>query len=219
GAEYQGGKTGTLGTAGCFSFFPSKNLGGAGDGGMITTNDPELAERSRLIRAHGSRRKYYSEVVGMNSRLDALQAALLRVKLRHLATWTAARRLRANRYLSLFREYGLERTISLPVEPPGCSHVYNQFVIRCPERDRLREHLSRQGLPTEIYYPVPLHLQPAFAYLQYAPGRFPRAEAASREVLALPIYPELAEGHQEVIVSAVAQFYRGGKGFSGRTTS
>ncbi len=222
GACYRGRHVGSLGAAGCFSFYPSKNLGGAGDGGMITTNDPSLADQLRLLRDHGRRQKHSHgvsghevlghevlghEVLGMNSRLDALQAAILRVKLPHLADWTRRRREKAERYRALFDEFGLVGKVELPAAPPGCFHVYNQFTVRSSERDRLREFLRARRIPTEIYYPRPLHLQPAFGYLGYRAGEFPEAEAASREVLSLPIYPELKEEHQVTVVSALADFY------------
>lgn len=207
GATYQGRKVGTIGAMGCFSFFPSKNLGGAGDGGMITTNDPEYADRLRLLRVHGSRQKYQYEILGTNSRLDALQAAILRVKLRYLNDWTEKRRRNAERYRRLFANSRTASRLVLPAEPNGTRHVYNQFTIRCAERDLLREHLRREGVPTEIYYPYPLHLQPAFAYLRYREGSLPHAEAAAREVLSFPNYPELTEDQQEMIVSAVARFF------------
>jgi dTDP-4-amino-4,6-dideoxygalactose transaminase len=207
GAEYKNRRVGTLGTFGCFSFFPSKNLGAAGDGGIVTTNDPILADRLRLLRVHGSDRKYYYQIVGTNSRLDALQAAILRVKLKHLVSWTACRQRKAAVYRELFHEYNLHSLIHLPAVPDNRSHVYNQFVCRCQNRDGLREFLDRSSIPTEIYYPGPLHLQRAFAYLGYKPGAMPRAEAASNEVLALPIYPELTEEHQRSIVHAIASFY------------
>ncbi len=207
GACYHGTPVGSRGTFGCFSFFPSKNLGGAGDGGLVTANDPVLADRLRLLRVHGSRQKYRYEILGTNSRLDALQAAILRVKLAHLEDWTRARQLKAEHYRTLVAEHGLEEYLKLPLTPAHCLHAYNQFVIRCPGRDCLREFLRGRGIPTEIYYPVPLHLQPAFAYLGYKPGQLPQAEAASREVLALPIYPELREEHQAAVVQAIAEFY------------
>lgn len=207
GAAYQGRKVGTIGAMGCFSFFPSKNLGGAGDGGMITTNDPEYADRLRLLRVHGSRQKYQYEILGTNSRLDALQAAILRVKLRYLNDWTEKRRRNAERYRRLFANSRTASRLVLPVEPNGTRHVYNQFTVRCAERDLLREHLRREGIPTEIYYPYPLHLQPAFAYLRYREGSLPHAETAAREVLSFPNYPELTEDQQEMIVSAVARFF------------
>ena len=173
GARYHDQYVGNIGAYGCFSFFPSKNLGGAGDGGMITTNDPELADRISVLRDHGSRKKYHYDLLGMNSRLDSLQAAILLVKFKHLEAMAQARRRNAERYRQLFRQAGLEKLIVLPVEPEGMHHVYNQFVIRTPERDQLREHLRNCGIPTEIYYPLPLHLQPAFADLGYRPGAFP----------------------------------------------
>ena len=207
GASWEGHPAGTLGQIGCFSFFPSKNLGGAGDGGMLTTNDAALADRLRILRVHGSRTKYSYEAVGMNSRLDALQAAILRVKLRYLPTWTAARQRNARRYRAMFLENGLNRYVQIPEEDARRNHVYNQFVIRAPERDALRSHLQRAGIPSEIYYPLPLHLEPAFAHLGYTKGDFPQAEAACREVLALPIFAELTEGQQASVVAAVAEFY------------
>jgi dTDP-4-amino-4,6-dideoxygalactose transaminase len=207
GARYKDHYLGNIGTFGCFSFFPSKNLSGAGDGGMVTTNVPELADRLSILRAHGSRRKYYYEVVGVNSRLDALQAAILRVKLNHLAHWTEARRCNARRYRRLFDEAGLGGYVTMPTEPTGTYHVYNQFSVRVPERDKLREHLRQRGIPSEIYYPLPLHLQPAFAYLGYRGGAFPEAEFASQQVLALPIFPEITEEQQRAVVNAISEFY------------
>jgi dTDP-4-amino-4,6-dideoxygalactose transaminase len=206
GATYRGRKVGTIGAMGCFSFFPSKNLGGAGDGGVIATNDPNHADRLRLLRVHGSRQKYQYEILGTNSRLDALQAAILRVKLRHLNDWTEQRRRNAERYRRLFAECNDSRLV-LPTENDGTRHVYNQFTVRCAVRDRLLEHLQREGIPTEIYYPYPLHLQPAFAYLGYKKGKLPNAEAGTREVLSLPIYPELTEDQQQIIVDAVTRFF------------
>jgi dTDP-4-amino-4,6-dideoxygalactose transaminase len=206
GAEYRTRPAGSIGQAGCFSFFPSKNLGGAGDGGMIVTNDPEIADRLRLLRLHGSREKYSYEMLGMNSRLDALQAAILRVKLKYLSAWTRARRRNADRYRALATQCGLKDAIGLPVVPEGCVHVYNQFVIRTNHRDELRLALGQQGIQTEIYYPSPLHLQPAFAALGYSRGDFPVAEAACAEVLAWPIYPELTERQQQFVVENTQAF-------------
>jgi dTDP-4-amino-4,6-dideoxygalactose transaminase len=208
---WQGGKAvGSIGTMGCFSFFPSKNLGAAGDGGMITTNNPELAERLRLLRVHGSRRRYEYELLGINSRLDALQAAILRVKLRYLDQWTLARQQHAQRYRDAFScADSLHGLIQVPLEPAAFVHVYNQFVIRAQERDALREHLRQAGIGTEIYYPSPLHLQPAFAYLGYSKGDFPRAEAACKQVLALPIFPEMSEEQRQIVTDEIANFYRG----------
>jgi dTDP-4-amino-4,6-dideoxygalactose transaminase len=207
GSKWCGGGIGALGTFGCFSFFPSKNLGGAGDGGMITTNDPQLAQAVRTLRAHGSRRKYHYEVIGMNSRLDALQAAILRVKLRHLDQWTKCRRRNADRYRELFAEYGLLERISLPCAGNDRFHVYNQYTIRAPHRDELFAYLGEYGISTEIYYPSPLHLEPAFGYLRYSVGAFPQAETACREVLSLPVYPELTAEKQQRVVAAIASFY------------
>ena len=209
GSRYHGKYLGNIGTCGCFSFFPSKNLGGAGDGGMITTNDPEFADQLAVLRNHGSRERYHYELLGMNSRLDALQAAILRVKFSQLDRWTEARRQNAARYRHLFREAGLDKQIGLPVEPQGLIHVYHQFVIRTARRDELRDHLRNSGIPTEIYYPLPLHLQPSFAYLSYGAGSFPRAEAASREVLALPIFPTMTDPQQKAVVDAIAEFFVG----------
>lgn len=208
GARYKSDSAGMLGDFGCFSFFPSKNLGGAGDGGLVTTEDPQMAEKLRMLRVHGSKKKYHHELLGMNSRLDELQAAVLRVKLRHLDAWTEARRERARRYREMFEGACLSPLISVPSDPdPDYFHVYNQFTIRCGSRDELKVHLRRQGVPTEIYYPLPLHLQPAFSYLGYSTGRLAFAETASREVLSLPVYPELSELQQEHVVRSIASFY------------
>jgi len=182
GATHRGRKAGTIGAMGCFSFFPSKNLGGAGDGGLIATNDPNHADRLRLLRVHGSRQKYQYEILGTNSRLDALQAAILRVKLRHLNDWTEQRRRNAERYRRLFANSKVQAS-SCQQKPAEMRHVYNQFTVRCSERDLLREHLRREGIPTEIYYPYPLHLQPAFCVSRLQRGQPAHAEAAAREVL------------------------------------
>jgi dTDP-4-amino-4,6-dideoxygalactose transaminase len=207
GARYRDKYVGNIGACGCFSFFPSKNLGGAGDGGMITTSDPAFAERIAVLRDHGSRKKYHYDLLGMNSRLDSLQAAILLVKFKHLDGLTKARRRNADRYREMFKQAGLDKRIVLPVEPSGTHHVYNQFVIRTPERDPLREHLRDCGIPTEIYYPSPLHLQPAFADLGYCPGAFPQSEEASRQVLALPVFPQMTEGQQRIVVDGIARFF------------
>jgi dTDP-4-amino-4,6-dideoxygalactose transaminase len=207
GARYNNYFVGTLGDFGCFSFFPSKNLGGAGDGGLITTNVPAMADRLRLLRVHGSRKKYRHELLGTNSRLDALQAAILRVKLRHLDSWAAARRNHADSYRSLFDAQKLNPLVAYPSAPPAAiHHVYNQFTIRCALRDELREFLREAGVPSEVYYPLCLHLQPAFSYLGYVTGQFPVAEAASNEVLSLPIFPELSDAQQAIVVNAIADF-------------
>jgi dTDP-4-amino-4,6-dideoxygalactose transaminase len=209
GARYHGKSVGTLGTYGCFSFFPSKNLGGAGDGGLVTTEDPALAEKLRMLRVHGSKKKYHHEILGTNSRLDSLQAAILRVKLRHLDNWTRQRQLRADCYRSLFASLDLAPAVLTPAVPSDeFYHVYNQFTIRCTQRDGLKEHLRSIGVPTEIYYPLPLHLQPAFSYLGYHENQLPFSEAASRQVLSLPVYPELSGSQQQRVVNGVADFYR-----------
>jgi len=207
GSRYQGEPTGSLGDVGCFSFFPSKNLGGAGDGGMITTNDPELADRLKVLRVHGTRSKYTYERVGVNSRLDALQAAVLRVKLRKLRQWTTQRQENAARYATMFTNAGLDKMVTLPETSSDDSHVYNQYTVRTPERDSLRSFLRSAGIPTEIYYPFPLHLQRAYEYLGYGADDFPHSSRACKEVLALPIYPELTETQQQAVVDSIADFF------------
>src|SRR5262252_2820569 len=206
GASYKSQPLGGLGTFGCFSFFPSKNLGAFGDAGLLTTNDDGLAKKARLLRTHGMQPRYYHHVVGANFRMDALQAAVLRVKAPHLAAWTEGRRRNAARYRTLFREAGLGDVVDLPIEPPDRRHIYNQFVIRTPERDGLKRHLDEQGIGNEIYYPVPFHLQPCFADLGYRRGAFPHAERAAAETLAIPIYGELTEAQQRTVVSTIGQF-------------
>jgi dTDP-4-amino-4,6-dideoxygalactose transaminase len=208
GATYHRKKVGSIGEFGCFSFFPSKNLGCAGDGGMVTARESLMAERLNLLRAHGTRRKYHSEIIGINSRLDALQAAILRVKIRYLDVWTRARQEHAALYTQLFEHYELSSFIATPQTPSHCGHVFNQYVIRCENRDSLRRYLDEQGVPTAIYYPEPLHLQPAFADLGYARGSMPQAERACEETLALPIYPELPSEDQEQVVRSIAEFYK-----------
>jgi dTDP-4-amino-4,6-dideoxygalactose transaminase len=199
---------GTVGNLGCFSFYPSKNLGGFGDGGMVVTGDGELAEKVRLLRVHGEKAKYHHQLIGINSRLDALQAVVLRVKLKYLNRWTESRRGNADRYRLLFREAGLRSpSVSLPGTKKGHFHIFNQFVIRAKRRDALRDYLARQGIGSAIYYPVPLHLQACYRNLGYRPGDLPESERAARETLALPIYPELTAGQQRKVVRAVADFY------------
>jgi dTDP-4-amino-4,6-dideoxygalactose transaminase len=207
GARYNGHYVGTMGDFGCFSFFPSKNLGGAGDGGLITTNDPVMAERLRMLRVHGSHKRYHHEILGTNSRLDAMQAAVLRVKLSHLESWSDSRRNHADRYCRVFEPLEFNSLVTAPAPPPpGFHHVYNQFTIRCPFRDELKEFLLRGGVPSEIYYPLCLHLQPAFAYLGHSTGEFPVAETASKEVLSLPVFPELSDAQQDIVEKAIAAF-------------
>lgn len=208
GTKYRDRSVGTFGRVGCFSFFPSKNLGAFGDGGLVTAQDPKVAERLRAIRQHGGRVKYHHELVGGNFRLDALQAAVLRVKLPHLNGWTAARQRNATRYTALFNSSGLTGTVKLPAASPESTHIYNQFVIRVPERDRLRAHLAADGIATEVYYPVPLHLQPCFRGLGYRTGDFPESEAAANDALALPIYGELTEPQQGWVVESIHNFYQ-----------
>ena len=207
-SDAQGRRAGSIGQQGCFSFFPSKNLGGFGDGGMIVTSDTRVTERLRRLRMHGMEPKYYHAEVGGNFRLDALQAAVLRVKLPHLDGWSAARRRNADRYRELFAEVAPQAPVVLPGDAAG--HIYNQFVIRAERRDALQAFLKEQGIGTEIYYPVPLHLQECFADLGYRAGDLPHAEAAALEVLALPIYPELSDAQLVRVVDAIAEFYRGG---------
>jgi dTDP-4-amino-4,6-dideoxygalactose transaminase len=206
GSTYGSRPLGTIGAFGCFSFFPSKNLGAFGDAGLVTTEDAALAERAKLLRTHGMKPKYYHHLVGANFRMDALQAAVLRVKAPHLAAWTDGRRANAARYRRLFHDAGLGASIALPVEPSGRSHIFNQFVIRTADRDGLKRHLDAQGIGNEIYYPVPFHLQPCFANLGYRQGAFPHAERAALDSLAIPVYGELTAGQQETVVSAIGQF-------------
>jgi len=207
GARYKEKPVGSIGAIGCYSFFPSKNLGGAGDGGIVSTNDPAIADALKVLRTHGSKTKYRYELLGINSRLDALQAAILRVKAKYLDAWTEGRRRNADRYRELFKKYGLERKVNPPTEPAGSRHVYNQFTIRVERRDALRAHLQQDGIPTEIYYPYPLHLEPAFAHLGYKKGDFPETERACTEAVSLPIYSELTDDQLQHVVRSIADFY------------
>lgn len=206
GAFVRGRRVGAIGSFGAFSFFPSKNLGGFGDGGLVTTNSAEGEAAIRRLRVHGSERRYEHVEIGINGRLDALQAAVLRVKLGHLDAWTEARRRNAQRYGALFAAAGLAELLAVPAVTDG--HVFNQFVIRSKRRDELKEFLASREIGTEIYYPIPLHLQPCYRSLGYAPGDFPEAERAARETLALPIFPELTETQQAFVVDSIQQFYR-----------
>ena len=206
GATYKSRPVGGFGAFGCFSFFPSKNLGAFGDAGLLTTNDAGLAKRARLLRTHGMEPKYHHHLVGGNFRMDEVQAAVLRVKAPHLTAWTDARRLNASRYIRMFRDAGLEGRVTLPTEPPGCLHIFNQFVIRTPERDGLKQRLDERGIGNEIYYPVPFHLQPCFVELGYRAGDFPCAERAADESLAIPIYGELTLEQQQAVVDTIAEF-------------
>ena len=211
GAEYCGIRAGSLGSVSAFSFYPSKNLGGAGDGGMLTTDDAEIDRKLRILRSHGAANKYFHDCVGINSRLDALQAAILRVKLRHLDDWTQARRANAARYRDYFRQAGLaiDGQVKLPRETEENLHVYNQFVIRVDSRDDLKAFLAERGVGTEIYYPLPLHLQRCFAEFGYREGDMPESERAAKESLAIPIYPEIGETGQHYVVDTIAAFFNG----------
>lgn len=205
GARYKDRTVGTLGHLGCFSFFPTKNLGAYGDGGLVITNDDALAERVRMLRVHGSKPKYYHHIVGTNSRLDALQAAILRVKLAHLDEWTRARQHIAAQYDTAFSQL---KGLTVPYRAPERTHIYHQYTIRVlgGRRDALQKFLKEHGISTEIYYPLPLHLQPCFAHLGYREGQLPESERASREVLSLPIFPELTMEEQERVIKAIQKF-------------
>ncbi|MEQ8762438.1 MAG: DegT/DnrJ/EryC1/StrS family aminotransferase [Planctomycetota bacterium] len=208
GARDSSGPAGALGDLGAFSFFPAKNLGACGDAGLITTNDADRAASVRSLRVHGESSRYHHQTVGVNARIDALQAALLEVKLRHLPAWNEARRKNAARYAQLFQEAGLTEDITLP-EGDGEGHqVFHQYVIRATRRDELKAHLTASGIGCAVYYPVPLHVQPCFAPLGYRAGQLPIAEKAAAEVLALPIYPELGEERQDRVVSVIRELYR-----------
>jgi dTDP-4-amino-4,6-dideoxygalactose transaminase len=210
GAEDRSRRAGSMGTIGCFSFYPSKNLGGAGDGGMLVTNDPDHGRRLHMLRVHGEETKYHHKLVGINSRLDALQAAVLRVKLPHLDEWTTGRQRKAQQYELMFGDAGLGDQVELPFVRTTARHIFHQFVVRVRggKRDALREHLRECGVGTDVYYPVPLHLQECFAYLGYREGDSPIAELAAKETLALPVYPELTDEQQDYVVNAIAEFFR-----------
>ena len=208
GTEYKNGlRAGTIGDVGCFSFFPSKNLGAFGDAGLCTTNDEELAERLRVLRVHGGKPKYFHAVIGGNFRIDELQAAVLRVKLKYLDRWTGGRQRNAAYYDEAFANAGLGAKLRTPLAIPGYRHIFNQYVVRAQRRDALKARLTERGIGSEIYYPVPLHLQKCFAYLNHRAGDFPQAERAAEETLALPIYPELTQAQLAHVVATVAEFY------------
>jgi dTDP-4-amino-4,6-dideoxygalactose transaminase len=214
GAEWQGAKAGALGDAAAFSFYPTKNLSAAGDAGMVTTNSDDVAELARALRQHGMRRRYYHDELGWNTRLDGFQGAVLEVKLKYIAGWNQSRRKIAKRYSALFHAKGLAESgtrprhgVVLPKEVPGARHVWHQYVIRTARRDALREFLAARKIGSEIYYPVPLHLQTALKDLGYREGDFPESERAAREVLAIPIFPELREDEQQTVVNVIAEFF------------
>ena len=208
GTEYSDGtRVGSIGDIGCFSFFPSKNLGAFGDAGLCTTNDPDLAEHMRVLRVHGGKPKYFHAFIGGNFRIDELQAAILRVKLKHLDAWTESRQRNAAYYSAAFERAGLAPHIVTPRAPATGRHIFNQYAIRAERRDELRAALTERGIGTEIYYPVPLHLQQCFAHLGHQQGDFPESERAAAETLALPVYPELSEAQLAHVVAAVAEFY------------
>jgi dTDP-4-amino-4,6-dideoxygalactose transaminase len=208
GTEYKKGvRVGSIGDIGCFSFFPSKNLGAFGDAGLNTTNDAELAESMRVLRVHGGKPKYFHSVIGGNFRIDELQAAVLRVKLRYLDEWTAGRQRNARFYDGAFAA-SLKGKVTTPYVVPGGRHIFNQYVIRVAQRDALREFLAQRNVGTEVYYPVPLHLQKCFDYLGYKSGDFPESERAAHETLALPIYPELSQEQLSLVVASIGEFFK-----------
>ena len=208
GTEYKNGvRAGSIGDVGCFSFFPSKNLGAFGDAGLCTTNDAEFAESLRVLRVHGGKPKYFHAVVGGNFRIDELQAAVLRVKLKYLDGWTEGRQRNAAYYDAAFADAGLGEKLRTPLATAGYRHIFNQYVVRAQNRDALRARLTERAIGSEIYYPVPLHLQKCFAYLNYRAGDFPQSERAAGETLALPIYPELTQAQLAHVVATIAEFY------------
>jgi dTDP-4-amino-4,6-dideoxygalactose transaminase len=198
-----------MGDLGCFSFYPTKNLGAFGDAGMVVTDNPHLAERTRILRVHGSQPKYFHKMIGINSRLDAIQAAILLVKFRHLEKWTEERQRRAEQYRSIFQDLlPSVPNLRLPTIQYGNRHIFHQYVIRVPERDQLRQFLVESGIGTDIYYPLPLHLQECYSFLKYQRGDFPVSEKVAEEALALPIYPELTEDQQMFVVEKIKAFYK-----------
>jgi dTDP-4-amino-4,6-dideoxygalactose transaminase len=207
GTEYRGVRVGSIGDIGCFSFFPSKNLGAFGDAGLVTTNDADLAESMRVLRVHGGKPKYFHAVIGGNFRIDELQAAVLRVKLKYLDGWTKARQRNAAFYDAAFAAAGLADKLKTPQAARNGRHIFNQYVVRVRNRDALKDFLAKRSIGTEIYYPVPLHLQGCFAYLNHVTGDFPEAERAAGETLALPIYPELDQVQLDAVVASIAEFY------------
>ena len=212
GAEYDGQRAGSLGDIGCFSFYPTKNLGGMGDAGMLTTKETTLADRLRLLAAHGMSPRYYHSLVGLNSRLDTIQAAVIMVKLTHLDRWAQMRRNNAEEYEQLFRESGLDKVVTSPTTAARRTHVWNQYIIRVPasKRDELREHLQANDVGSEIYYPIPLHLQECFQAAGYAEGDLPESERAAKETIALPIFPELTREEQIRVVECIGEFFNQG---------
>jgi dTDP-4-amino-4,6-dideoxygalactose transaminase len=208
GTEYKnGGRVGSIGDVGCFSFFPSKNLGAFGDAGLCTTNDADLAERMRVLRVHGAKPKYFHALIGGNFRIDELQAAVLRVKLKYLDGWTTARQRNAAFYDRAFASAAQANRVITPQAAAGQRHIFNQYIVRAHARDALKKFLAERSIGTEIYYPVPLDRQECFAYLGYEPGSFPESERAAGETLALPIYPELTEEQLQHVVASVAEFF------------
>jgi dTDP-4-amino-4,6-dideoxygalactose transaminase len=220
GAEYRGVKAGALGHIGCFSFYPTKNLGGWGDGGLMTTNDAKLAAKLRILRDHGQNPRYHHSVIGVNSRLDSIQAAVLHVKLPHLDKWAAARDDNARRYAAQIVRLGLEGSVGLPQVADGCRSVWNQFTIRVPggRRDALQQFLAARKIGTAVYYPIPLHMQKCFAWLGDKPGSLPATEQAALEVLSLPIYEALTRAEQGAVIAAIAEFC-GAASQGGRTAA
>jgi dTDP-4-amino-4,6-dideoxygalactose transaminase len=205
--DRNGARVGSLGDIGCFSFFPSKNLGAFGDAGLCTTNDPDLAERMRVLRVHGGKPKYHHALIGGNFRIDELQAAVLRIKLKYLDAWTEGRQRNADYYNQALARSGLGEKLMTPRVPSRGRHIFNQYIIRADRRDALKIFLSERHIGTEIYYPVPLHLQECFAYLGYKRGDFPHSEQAAAETLALPVFPELDEAQRSHVVASIAEFY------------